>query len=349
VYGNRWRDARPDLTGVASGDVSRWLDHCRVLVPEEAELNHCLDVMAFKLQNPRVKVNHAILHGGDEGSGKDTMWAPFIWSVCGPGFKNRGLVDNDGLTSQWGYALESEILILNELKEPEASQRRALANKLKPIIAAPPETLPINRKGLHPYDMVNRMMVLAFTNDPVPISISSGDRRWFCIWSATGRMDAKDAVKLWTWYRHGGFETIARWLADRDVSAFNPSAPPMWTEFKENLIEHGMSIAESFIVEQIRAKVGEFKRGIIATPFYGICDRLAATAPAGVKVPQSALLHALKEAGWIDRGKVASAEHPSRRHVYVAPELAKERKSTLRNMLEPSSDGNVIGFPGRTA
>jgi hypothetical protein len=102
-------------------------------------------------------------------------------------------------------------------------------------------------------------------------------------------------------------------------------------------------------VEQIRAKNVEFKRGIIATPFYGICDRLAASAPAGVKVPQSALLHALKEAGWIDRGKVSSAEHNTRKHVYVAPELATERKSTLRNMLEPanSSESNVRDFPGK--
>ena len=349
VYGNRWRDARPDLSGVAPGDVSRWLDHCRALVPDEAELNHCFDVMAYKLQNPKVKINPAVLHGGDEGSGKDTMWAPFIWSVCGAGLKNRGLVDNDGLTSQWGYALESEILILNELKEPEASQRRALANKLKPIIAAPPETLPINRKGLHPYDMVNRMMVLAFTNDPVPISISSGDRRWFCIWSSAGRMDPTEAQDMWRWYRSGGFEIIARWLADRDVSAFNPSAPPMWTEFKENLIENGMSIAESYLLAQIRARTDEFRRGVVATPFYGICDRLAASAPAGVKIPQAALLHALKEAGWIDRGRVASVEHPSRRHVFVAPELARERKSVLRNMLESASEsGKVIGFPGRT-
>ena len=123
----------------------------------------------------------------------------------------------------------------------------------------------------------------------------------------------------------------------------------MWTEFKENLIESGMSIAESYIVDQIRARGAEFKRGVISTPLYGICDRLAANAPAGVKVPQSALLHALKEAGWVDRGKVASVEHPSRRHVYVAPEHAKERKSVLRNMLEGMGDGSkVIDFPGRT-
>jgi hypothetical protein len=353
VYGNRWRDARPSLDGVAGGDVSRWVDHCKALVPVEAELNHCFDVMAFKLQNPRVKINHAVLHGGDEGSGKDTMWAPFIWSVCGPGLKNRGLVDNDGLTSQWGYALESEILILNELKEPEANQRRALANKLKPIIAAPPETLPINRKGLHPYDMVNRMMVLAFTNDPVPISISSQDRRWFCIWSAAGRMDASAAQDMWRWYRSGGFETIARWLADRDVSKFNPSAAPMWTEFKENLIESGMSIAESYILHQIRSKTVEFSRGVVAAPLFKLCESLSQQAPGGVKIPQAALLHALKEAGWVDMGRISSIENPNKRHVYASPELARtQTKSYLRNLLEAASaseSGKVIDFPGRTA
>jgi hypothetical protein len=198
--------------------------------------------------------------------------------------------------------------------------------------------------------MVNRMMVLAFTNDPVPISISSGDRRWFCIWSSAGRMDPSAAQDMWRWYRSGGFETIARWLADRDVSKFNPAAPPMWTEFKENLIENGMSMAESFILTQIRARTDEFRLGVVATPFYGICDRLMAVGPAGVKIPPSALLHALKEAGWIDRGRVASVEHPSRRHVFVAPELARERKSALRNLLEGGSEsGKVIDFPGRTA
>jgi hypothetical protein len=163
VYGNRWRDARP--SNLAAGNITLWLDHARMLVPDERELNHIFDVMAFKVQNPKVKINHAILHGGDEGCGKDTLYAPFLWAVCGPNAKNRGIMDNDSISSQWGYQLESEVLIINELKEPDAAARRALANKLKPIIAAPPEMLPINRKGLHPYDMVNRVLVLAFSND----------------------------------------------------------------------------------------------------------------------------------------------------------------------------------------
>ena len=331
LYGNRWRDARP---AVGSGDVTPWLEHCKTLVPNADELEHIFDVMAFKVQHPETKINHAVLHGGDQGSGKDTMWAPFIWAVCGEHLKNRGLLDNDTMSSQFGYALESEILILNELKEPDAKERRALANKLKPIIAAPPEMLTVNRKGLHPYQMANRVFVLAFSNDPVPISLDSQDRRWFCVWSHAPRMTAIAAEKMWKWYKAGGFAAISGWLAARDVSAFNPGAAPMLTEFKMNLVEHGMSMAESYLVELMRARMGEFSKGVVASPFHALCDRLAGAAPSGVKVPQPALLHALKEAGWVDMGRLKSREFDSKKHIFCAPDMVDVSKSELRRLVE---------------
>ena len=339
IFGNRWRNARPP---VAAGNVAPWLDHCRVLVPEPKELEHIFDVMAYKLQHPEVKINHAILHGGDQGSGKDTMWAPFIWSVCGPHLKNRGLLDNDTMSSQFGYALESEILILNELKEPDAKERRALANKLKPVIAAPPEMLSVNRKGLHPYDMVNRVFVLAFSNDPMPITLDSQDRRWFCVWSHAPRMTPDAAAKMWAWYKTGGFEAIGAWLTARDVSAFNPGAAPMATEFKLNLIEHGLSMAESYLVESMRLKVGEFSKGVIGSPFHAVCDRLAGSAPAGVKVPQQALLHALKEAGWVDCGRLKSRDYDTKKHIFCAPDMVDRPKSDLRRLVEESTTSGLV-------
>ena len=345
LYGNRWRDARPDVSSVVASDlgVAPWLAHCRELVPEPEELDHLLNIMACKVQHPQVKINHAVLHGGDEGSGKDTMWAPFIWAVCGSHLKNRGIMDNNSINSQWGYQLESEILLINELKEPDAAARRQLANQLKPIIAAPPEMLPINRKGLHPYQMANRVFVLAFSNDPVPISLASQDRRWFCVWSAAPRMDAVAAQKLWTWYRAGGFECIAAWLHARDVTKFNPSAAPAMTEFKANLVEHGMSMAESFLVEMLRARKGEFARGVIGSPMHALCDRLTGLAPSNVKVPQAALLHALKEAGWVDCGRLASADFKSKKHIYAAPEVAQAlSKSELRRAVEDTPAAQVV-------
>lgn len=345
VYGNRWVDARPDLSQVKGDNIQVWLDHAERLIPETSEREHVFNVMAYKLQNPRVKINHAILHGGDQGCGKDSLWAPFLWAVCGPSLRNRGLVDGKSITARWGYALESEIMVLNELKEPEAAERRALSNSLKPIIAAPPDMLPIERKGLHPYDMANRLFVLAFTNHSVPISLETQDRRWFCIWSDAPRLTEEEGQALWQWYDAGGLARAAKWLAQRDVSAFNPKAAPAWTDYKWRLIENGRSAAESYIVEMIRSNSREFAAGVVASPFYKLCDQLHTGAPGGIKIPQMALLHALKEAGWVDLGAVKSADFQTKKNLWAREDMTRMyTKSEMRRMVEPTSGANIVDF-----
>ena len=341
VYGNLWRDARPAVTG--SGDPTPWLDHCRRLVPDAKELAHIWDAMAFKVQHPRVKINHAVLHGGRGGCGKDTMWAPFIWAVCGPHEKNKGLIDNDSLSSQWGYQLEAEVVVLNELKEPDARERRALANKLKPIIAAPPETLTINRKGLHPYQMVNRIFLLAFTNEDMPITLDSDDRRWFCLWSDAERMTPVSAAALWSWYHAGGFETVTAWLRERDVSAFRPQAAPPMTEYKQKLIYVGMSNAEGFLYHEIMKGAQPFDRGAVAGPWHEVLDKLEGRAPAGLKLVKPALFHALKEAGWIDKGLCQAPEYTTKRHVFVKSDCSK---AEARRLIDEGVS-NVVSLQNR--
>ena len=73
---------------------------------------------------------------------------------------------------------------------------------------------------------------------------------------------------------------------------------------------------------------------MIASPFYALCDRLSGGAPAGTKIPQAALLHALKEAGWVDLGRVNTREYTSKKHIFCAPDMAKINKSELRRMVE---------------
>ena len=105
------------------------------------------------------------------------------------------------------------------------------------------------------------------------------------------------------------------------------------TEAKAIMVEHGMSIAESFLSGQIRGRIGEFAPGVIGSPFHLLCDRLTGMAPSGVKLPQAALLHALKECGWVDCGRVGSAAHQTKKHVFCAPELRTTSKSELRRII----------------
>jgi hypothetical protein len=331
VYGNRWRDARPPAV---AGDVGPWLAHVERMIPDDRERAHVLNVMAFKVQNPNRKINHAVLHGGAPGAGKDTLWAPFLWAIGGDGLVNVSLVRNEELTSQWGYALETEVMVINELRQSEAKDRRALENQLKPLIAAPPDMLPINRKGLHPYMALNRLFVLAYSNERVAINLPTEDRRWFVIWSDAGRMSSAESVGLWAWYKAGGMARVAAWLHQRDVSAFNPGLPPMMTEAKAIMVEAGMSGAESFLVELMRARIGEFSKGVVGAPWHALCDRLQGSAPGAIKVVQGALLHALKEAGWVDCGRLKSRRHDTKKHIFCAPDMVEMSRSELRDMVE---------------
>jgi hypothetical protein len=331
MYGNRWRNARP--TPVA-GDVSLWLRHVERMIPIQYERDHFLNALAHKVQFPGHKINHAILLGGNHGSGKDTLMAPFFWAIGGKGKTNCSLVKNEDLTSQWGYALECEVMEIAELRQADAKDRRALENQLKPIIAAPPELLQVNRKGLHPYMALNRVFVVAFSNERAAISIPTEDRRWFCLWAEADKLPEAEAVALWNWYQHrGGFAAVSAYLHTRDVSAWNPSAPPPMTEAKAIMVEQGRSTAESIIVDMLQKRLGDFAAGAIGAPFHGLCDRLQAHMPSGIKVPQAALMHALKEAGWVDRGRIKSREYMNSRHVFCAPEFREKSASELRRIV----------------
>lgn len=331
VYGNRWSDARPVPV---AGDITPWLEHLHRMVPDDVEREHILDVLAHKIQRPDVKINHAILHIGRQGSGKDTLYEPFLWAVGGArgSRRNVAIVRNEEVQSQWGYNYESEVMVFEELRQTEAKDRRALENQLKPIIAAPPEFISVNRKGMHPYQALNRMFVLAFSNERVPLSLPSEDRRWFVTYSEAARMTEEAGARLWKWLDAGGCSAVAAWLHARDVSAFNPGATPPMTEAKAILVEQGRSGAESFLVDQLENRLGEFSKGVIASPFYALCDRLAGVG--GIRVPQAALLHALKEANWVDLGRIATREHKTKKHVFCAPDMVDYGKAELRRMVE---------------
>mgnify|MGYP003654089976 FL=1 len=76
-----------------------------------------------------------------------------------------------------------------------------------------------------------------------------------------------------------------------------------------------------------------------------MCDRLSGLAPPGVKIPQPALLHALKEAKWVDVGRVGTVELQNKKHIFATPEMAKKfSKSDLRRIVEEEAAPKVVNL-----
>lgn len=336
VYGNRWIDSR--RTG-ADADASIWLQHVERMVPDADVRAHVLDTMAFKLQTPKKKINHAILHYGVEGAGKDAMWSPFFHAI---GMRNVVVNDVDQISGDWGYSLENEVIVFNELKEASANERRALANRLKGLIAAPPDKLEVRRKGEHPYMIPNRAFVMAFTNHPSAISLASTDRRWMCIHSTAPRMDEADAKALWGWYeRGGGYDAVAGYLLRRNIAHYNPSAPPMATDFKTNMIEMGRGDAETYLLDMMRNCQGEFSKGVVAGPWNKLIDILQ-SGLANNKLYKGILMEAFKEAGWVDKGLMMSKQHTNKRHLFCHPDMADRPSNELRRIVEEPVELKVV-------
>jgi hypothetical protein len=299
-------------------------------------------MFAYKLQHPNIKINHAILLGGDPGSGKDTLLAPLIRAICGKGTRNLAMVNGKSFEGNFNYHFECEIMLLSEIRADQSKDRRALENTLKPVIAAPPEYLPVNRKGLHPYDALNRILVIAMSNFRDAIALPADDRRWYVLWTYAAPMNPDKAKKLWRWYEQGGFEAIAAFLMQRDVSAFNPGAAPPMTEAKSIMLQETLSTAEAYIFGLIDNRAGVFANGAIGSPMQGVLDRISIGSPANVKLTTEALSIALKQAKWLDRGKVRSREHNISKQCYCAPELKDRSASYLRNLLETPVPGMAL-------
>jgi hypothetical protein len=339
VWANRWRNAR--VTGT-DADVSLWIQHAERMLPDKMEREHVFNVLAYKVQHPNRKINHAILHCGLPGSGKDTLYAPFLYAIGGHSLVNVTTARADDVTGTWGYALESEVLVLNELRQTNTFDRRALENQLKPLIAAPPEFLNVNRKGLHPYPALNRLLVMAFSNERMPIALSPEDRRWFVVWSTAPRMTDKEGAEIWNWYERGGSKAVAGWLAARDVSAFNFGATPPMTDAKRSLLDLSLSPAEAYLAEMIRLREGPFSRGAVASPWGDVLAECGGMTAKATREMRETLIQALTVAGWVDMGRCMSRSHPSPKTIWCAPEHAKRTSSELRNMVEDGPDLSVV-------
>jgi hypothetical protein len=342
-YGNKWKNARPDCVG---GDPGPWLEHVERLIPDAAERNHMLDAFAFKVQHPGVKINHALLFGGIQGAGKDSMIAPLLYAIGGQQKTNCTSVETSELTQPWGYFLENEVIIFNELRQTEAIDRRALENRLKPILAAPPELLTVQRKGQHPIQVLNQALVLAMTNFRDAIAIPTEDRRWWVSWTDAPRMFDEDAAELWRYFRAGGLRAGAAYLRLRDVSKFNPAAAPPWTEAKQIMVTQGRSPAETWIFERIQRRGEEFRSPVVSGPWGRLVERLQEQAPQHVRVTQQALTLALAEAGWRDFGMCKSRNNQSAVHCFASPEF-HGTKSEARDaaMAASTAPGVVRHFP----
>jgi hypothetical protein len=264
VY-NTWRGLK---SIGAPGDITPWWNHVCLLVPDERERDHLLDWMACTLQHPEGKINHCIVFSGHYGVGKDTLFWPVSHSLG----RHSKQVGGDALTRDFNeYLAEAKLVTIQEVEMGSHRDAKIIDNRLKPMIAAPPDTLHINVKGVSGYHIRNVVHLVLFTNGDHPVIIQEGDRRYFVLNSdlrvtdpITGEQKPEWRQyfdQLWAWMDQGqGWQYVVNYLLSRDVSDFSAKAAPPVTEGKVEIIEQSRSPLESLILDAIKGHVGPFAK-----------------------------------------------------------------------------------------
>jgi hypothetical protein len=207
--------------------ASRWINHVHKVFGDDAD--HIIAWLAHRVQHPDVKINHALVLGGEQGIGKDTLLEPVKYAI-GPW--NFIEVSPQMMLGRFNGHAKSVILRISEARDLGDVDRFKFYDHMKVYTAAPPDVLRVDEKNLREHSVFNVCGVIITTNHKTDgIFLPSDDRRHFVAWSDLTK--DKFAPDYWTglygWYEGEGNRHVAAYLASLNLSRFDPKAPPRKT------------------------------------------------------------------------------------------------------------------------
>jgi hypothetical protein len=214
--------------------ASPWVDHWKALYPQDHDL--IIKWLAHRRRFPGIKPNYCIVLGGPPGIGKDTLLCPMRDAV-GPWNCDEIQLHNMG--SQFNGYQGGVILRISEARDIGDGtlrgriDRYALNDRMKPLLASPPETFRCNRKWEPEYYAFNICGVIITTNHPDALYITVDDRRYYVVMSArvASEFSKEFFTKFYHWYyEEGGIGHVIAYLDALDLSNFNPHAAPPKTD-----------------------------------------------------------------------------------------------------------------------
>jgi Family of unknown function (DUF5906) len=228
---NVYRPPRTPSMDGNTGTVAPWLELGEHVIPDPAARHHHLCYFAHLIQHPEEKVNHGLLLlSTEQGIGKDSWFLPIVrlldhlaTSIFRSDFENPF---ND-------YLHEKLLVVVEELRD----FGHELPNKLKPILASPPEYLRINRKNTPQFEIPNVVRGFLMSNFECPLKIEASDRRFHIYRSPALPKPSEFYDRYYRWLNHATtLGAVSRYLRHYDLTGFVAAARPPMTGAKSDLI-----------------------------------------------------------------------------------------------------------------
>jgi len=243
-----------------SANADRWVDLVRRVYPEDAD--HIITFCAHRVQHPEVKINHGLVLGGTPGIGKDSMLEPLKHGVGPWNFKE---VSPQDIMGTYNDFMRCVVLRVSEARDLGDVNRYSLYEHMKVVQATPPDVVRINTKFVPQYYALNVAGVIYTTNHRFDgLYLPADDRRTYVAWSESKKEDFAAGFwsgpgSLWAWYQAGGIQDVVAYLAELDISQFDPKAPPKKTDAFWQIVRAGAASEDSELADVLDAMGAQTK------------------------------------------------------------------------------------------
>lgn len=271
VVNNAVNTYKPVVVARSTGDVSRFMQHLRLLMPDERDQEILLSYLCACVQHQGVKFQWAPLIQGAEGNGK-TLFSRCAAQAVGAEYTHWPRADK--LANGFNSWIRNRILIcVEDIYIP--GNRRDVLNILKPMITS--DEVEIEAKGR---DQVTARVCANFIfnsnhKDAIPVTVDS--RRYAIFYTA--QQTAADVLRdgmigeyfpsLYQWLRGGGYAAVNELLHTRPICPeFNPAGAcgraPM-TSTSALAVKNSRGILEQSIEEWIVQGYDGFRGNFVSS------------------------------------------------------------------------------------
>lgn len=296
----------------APGDVSRFLNHMALILPDERDREIIISYMAAVVQHKGQKFSWAPLIQGIEGNGKSLIIAALTAAVGNrythkPNAKELG--DGGAKFTAW---LQNKLFI--GVEEIYVSDRREVSDAMKPLITD--DRIEIQGKGSDQVMGDNRANFVLCSNHKDAILKNRGDRRYAVFFTAQqtpedlhqagmvlsdGETPTRYFPDLYDWLKkEGGFAAVTHFLENYEIAAeLNPAklcvrAPR--TTSTDEAIEQSQGGVEQEIQEAIYQNRPGFAGGWVSSM---ALDNLLQSLNAARRIPRNKRSDLMGDLGFI--------------------------------------------------
>lgn len=243
----------PQRKAADAAQADPWIEHVQRVYG--ADSAHIINWLAHRVQRPGEKINHALLLGGAQGIGKDTILEP-VKHAIGPW--NFAEVSPTQILGRFNGWLKSVILRVSEARDLGDFDRFGFYDHMKAITAAPPDVLRCDEKNIREHSVFNVTGVVITSNNKLNgIYLPADDRRHFVAWSNVTKEDFSSDYwqRLWGWYARGGTWDVCAYLARLNLAGFDAKAPPPKTAAFWDIVDANRAPEDAELADAIETLV----------------------------------------------------------------------------------------------